>query len=134
MLRTEKAVQATDTEPTPTPPTPPTPAPAPAPEATPKPKKAKAAPPKRKAKPAPKKAKAKKVVAAKHRWAPTSDEAVFHVTLSKSDRKEGTVGLAHLKRLNGKTYGAVRAQDWFTVSRLKRDISCGALTIKEPRS
>jgi hypothetical protein len=51
----------------------------------------------------------------------------------KCDRREDSKGYAHLKRLHGKTYGAVRKAEWFQPYRLRRDIAAGALRIVEGR-
>jgi hypothetical protein len=40
---------------------------------------------------------------------------------------------AHLKRLHGNTYGAVRKAEWFQPYRLRRDIAASALRIVEGR-
>jgi hypothetical protein len=65
----------------------------------------------------------------RNRFAPTSPTAKFVVVLSKTDRRDGSKGLAHLKRLNGKTWEQVQGSDWFESYRLKRDLACGALKI-----
>jgi len=80
----------------------------------------------------------KKAAAAKKTAAPRAarknaipEDAVFRVDLGKTDRKEGSKGYAHLKKLDGKTYGQVKKTEWYKHYLLKRDRELGALKIEK---